>query len=349
MSVTLRELAALVGGTPHGPPDKAVSAARPLADAGPDDISFLESEKHARLLKSSKAGVLVVPEALAAPLLAEGRALIVAPDPLAAFATIYLSFRPAAPAPPVGVSPHAFVHPTARLGPGCTVMPFANIGEGSVIGPGSHVGPGASVGAGCIIGAHATLHANCVLYDRTVLGDRVLVHAGAVIGADGFGFRFEQGRHVKVPHLGHVEIGDDVEVGANTTIDRGTFGPTRIANGTKIDNLVQIGHNCSLGRHNMIVSQAGIAGSSSTGNYVVLAGQVGVADHVHIGDGAQVGAGSGVPSDIPAGQKYLGYPAQPERIAKRLLLSLPHLPDLIRDVRTLKRHCGLKDEGDQAA
>src|SRR5204862_5130966 len=153
--------------------------------------------------------------------------------------------------------------------------------------------PGAVVGRDCRLGDDVTLYPNAVLYDGTVLGDRVIVHGNAVLGADGFGYRFHDGRHVKVPQLGHVEVGDDVEIGACTTIDRGTFQATRIGAGTKIDNLVQVGHNCQIGQHNILVSQVGIAGSTTTGNYVVMAGQVGVADHLHIGDGASLGAQSG--------------------------------------------------------
>jgi len=343
VSATLRELADLVGGTLHGPPDKAILAARPLGEAGPDDVSFLESEKHLRHLKTSNAGALVAPEPLAEKLAADGRAVIAVADALAAFVAVFQKFKPPPAAPPVGVSPRAYVHPTARIGAGCTVMPFACVGENAVVGPRSFVGPGVSIGADCVIGADAVLHANCVLYGRTVVGDRVLIHAGAVLGADGFGYRFDNGRHVRVPHLGHVELGDDVEVGACTTIDRGTFEATRVANGTKIDNLVMIGHNCKIGRHNMLCSQVGIAGSSTTGDYVVMAGQVGIADHVHIGDGAVVGAGSGVPGDVPAGAKVFGYPAWPEKVAKRIAVGLLSLPEMIRDVRRLKRQCGLEE------
>jgi UDP-3-O-[3-hydroxymyristoyl] glucosamine N-acyltransferase len=189
-----------------------------------------------------------------------------------------------------------------------------------------------------------TLFPNAVLYDGTVLGNRVIVHANAVLGADGFGYRLQDGRHVKAPQLGHVEVGDDVEVGACTTIDRGTFEPTRIGEGTKIDNLVQVAHNCRIGRHNLLVSQLGIAGSSSTGDYVVMAGQVGVRDHVHIGDGALIGARAGVARDVAAGERMLGAPATPEREQKRILMSLEKLPEIRKDVHRIKQHLGIKDE-----
>jgi UDP-3-O-[3-hydroxymyristoyl] glucosamine N-acyltransferase len=200
------------------------------------------------------------------------------------------------------------------------------------------------IGRHCRLGDDVTLYPNAVLYDGTVLGSRVIVHANAVVGADGFGYRFQGGRHVKVPQFGHVEIGDDVEIGACTTVDRGTFQATRIGEGTKIDNLVQVGHNCHIGKHNLLVSQMGIAGSSSTGDYVVIAGQVGIADHVHIGDRVLIGAKAGVTKDVPAGERMLGAPATPEREQKRILMSLEKLPEIRRELRRLKQHLGMTDE-----
>ena len=180
-----------------------------------------------------------------------------------------------------------------------------------------------------------------------ILGDRVTVHANAVFGADGFGYQFENGRHVKVPQLGHVEIGSDVEIGACTTIDRGTFGATRIGEGTKIDNLVMIAHNCQIGRHNILVSQMGMAGSSRTGDYVTIAGQVGVVGHVHIGDRCTIGGQAAVTKDVAAGSRMLGSPATPEREQKRMLMALSRLPELKRAVRRILRHLDLA--ADQSA
>src|SRR5262249_4679759 len=189
----------------------------------------------------------------------------------AAFIAIAEHLQGPRAAAPAGIDPRASVHPTATLGPDCRVLPFAVIGEGAVLGARCQVHSGAAVGAHCRLGDDVVLHPNAVLYERTIVGHRVTVHANAVLGADGFGYRLHQGRHAKVPQLGHVEVGDDVEIGACTTIDRGTFGATRIGAGTKIDNLVMIGHNCTIGRHNLLVSQVGIAGSCTTGDHVVLA------------------------------------------------------------------------------
>jgi UDP-3-O-[3-hydroxymyristoyl] glucosamine N-acyltransferase len=224
------------------------------------------------------------------------------------------------------------------------VGPFACIGEGCEVGPRCCIHGNVVIGRDCKIGADSELFPGVVLYDGTVLGERVTVHANSVLGADGFGYRFQGGRHVKVPQLGHVEIGDDVEIGACTTIDRGTFQATRVGAGTKIDNLVQVGHNCQIGRHNLFVSQMGIAGSSSTGDYVVIAGQAGIVDHVHVGAGAVIGAQSGVPKDVPAGQRVLGAPARPEREQKRILILLEKLPEMRRDLQRIKHQLGLSDD-----
>jgi UDP-3-O-[3-hydroxymyristoyl] glucosamine N-acyltransferase len=265
-------------------------------------------------------------------------------DPFSAFVTIARHLHGGPEPSPHGIDPRACVHPTAQIGADPSIYPNAVVGEGCQIGARCRVYSGAVLGRQCRLGDDVTVYANAVLYDGTIVGHRVIVHANAVLGADGFGYRFQDGRHVKVPQFGHVEIGDDVEIGACTTIDRGTFQTTRIGAGTKIDNLVQIGHNCRIGRHNLLVSQMGIAGSSSTGDYVVIAGQVGVVGHIHIGDGAMIGGQAGVTKDVPAGQRMLGSPATPEREQKRILMSLEKLPDIRRDLRRIKQQLGLNDE-----
>jgi UDP-3-O-[3-hydroxymyristoyl] glucosamine N-acyltransferase len=340
VSVTVRQLADLVHGTVLGDGELFIHAARPLGDAQAGDITFLESDKHVPQLAASAASAAVVGAACPAG----AKTLIQVADPLLAFVAIvqHLHGKPAAA--PSGIDPRASIDPTARIGDEPSIHPFVRIGPATVLGKRCRLYSGVVVGADCKLGEDVVLYPNVVLYDGTVLGDRVVVHANAVLGADGFGYRFQNGRHVKVPQLGHVEIGADVEIGACTTIDRGTFQATRIGPGTKIDNLVQVGHNCKIGPHNILVSQVGVAGSSSTGRYVIMAGQVGVADHVHIGDGAIIGAKAGVTKDVPAGQRTLGAPATPEREQKRILMTLERLPEMRRELRRIKQHLGLTDE-----
>jgi UDP-3-O-[3-hydroxymyristoyl] glucosamine N-acyltransferase len=334
-------MAEWVSGELVGDGDVPIDAARPLTEAGPGDITFVEGEKNLTAWHTSRASAAVVP--LAVPL--NGRPLIRVADPLAAFAAIVLQLRGRRAADPTGrIDPTAHVHPTAQLGPDCSVGPFAVIGEGVALGARCRIHAGAFVGRDCRLGDDVVLYPHAVVYDDCTLGHRVVIHANAVIGADGFGYRTQNGRHVKVPQLGRVELGDDVEVGACTTIDRGTFGPTRVGDGTKIDNLVMIAHNCQIGRHNLLVSQVGIAGSCTTGDHVVMAGQVGMADHISVGERAVIAARAGVVKDVPAGARVLGAPARPQKEALRLVLSAERLPDLIKDVRRIKQALGLGDE-----
>jgi UDP-3-O-[3-hydroxymyristoyl] glucosamine N-acyltransferase len=340
VSVTLRQLAELVQGQVVGDGDLVIHSARSLQEARAGDITFLETDKNAPQLQTSLASAAVVP----ATMPVNGKALIQVADPLMAFVAIVRHLHGKPEPARHGIDPRAAVHPSAVVGADASIHPFAVVGAGSVIGARCRIHSGAVIGRDCRLGDDVTLFPNAVLYDGTVLGDRVVVHANAVLGADGFGYRFQQGHHVKVPQLGNVEIGADVEVGACTTIDRGTFQSTRIGAGTKIDNLVQVAHNCQIGQHNLLVSQMGIAGSSSTGNYVVIAGQVGITDHVHIGDGALIGAKAGVTKDVPAGQRTLGAPATPERDQKRILMSLEKLPEMRRALRRVVQHLNLPDE-----
>jgi UDP-3-O-[3-hydroxymyristoyl] glucosamine N-acyltransferase len=341
VQTTVRQIAEWVSGELVGDGDVPIGAARPLSEAGPGDITFVEGEKNLTAWHACQASAAVVPPSV--PL--NGRPLIRVADPLAAFATVVVQLRGLRTTEPIGrIDPTAHVHPTARVGPDCSIGPFAVIGEGAVLGARCLVHAGAFVGRDCRLGDDVVLYPHAVVYDDCVLGHRVIVHANAVIGADGFGYRTQNGRHAKVPQLGRVELGDDVEVGACTTIDRGTFGPTRIGDGTKIDNLVMIAHNCQIGPHNLLVSQVGIAGSCTTGAYVVMAGQVGIADHLTIGDKAVIGAQAGVVKDVPASTHMLGAPARPQKEAWRYMLSTERLPDLIKDVRRIKQALGLGDD-----
>jgi UDP-3-O-[3-hydroxymyristoyl] glucosamine N-acyltransferase len=340
VTVTVRQLAELVAGQVVGDGSLDIRAARALGEAQAGDITFVEDARHTARLRTSKASAAVV----SADVGADGLTLIRVRDPLEAFITIVRHLQGRREPPPHGIDERTCIHPTARIGPQASVFPFVTIDEGSVVGARCRIHGGVSIGRCCRLGDDVVLYPNVVLYDGTILGSRVIIHANSVLGADGFGYRLQGGRHVKVPQLGHVEIGDDVEVGACTTIDRGTFQATRVGDGTKIDNLVQVAHNCQIGRHNLLVSQMGIAGSSSTGDYVVIAGQVGVTDHVHIGDRATIGAKAGVTKEVPAGERMLGAPATPEREQKRILMTLEKLPGIRRDLRRIKQQLGIPDD-----
>lgn len=340
MSVTVGQLAEWVRGEVLGDANLPISNARALADAEPGDITFVDGDRHLEAWHNCKASAAVVP--VSAPV--NGRPIIRVSDPLMAFARIVQNLR-GRPAPDTHtVDPTAVVHPTAHLGEGATIGPFAVVGEGSTIGANSLLHAGVVIGRGCRIGADSVLNPHVVVYDDCILGDRVIVHANAVIGADGFGYRFQGGKHAKVPQLGWVEIEDDVEIGAGSTIDRGTFGPTRIGAGTKIDNLVMVAHNCRIGRHNIIAAQVGIAGSSSTGDYVIMAGQAGVIDHIHVGDRSVIAAQSGVTKHLAPDSRVMGFPARPEGLTKRSYVVIEQLPALRADVKRIKKHLGLEGE-----
>jgi UDP-3-O-[3-hydroxymyristoyl] glucosamine N-acyltransferase len=334
VNFTVRDVAEWVQGEIVGDPDRVIRAAKPLSDhPRADEITVVLAEKYLPQLHASEAGAAVVDQAV--PL--NGKTLVRVKDPLMAFVTIVQKIH-ARPAPTwAGIHPTAVVHETAQIGPDPSVGPHVTVGEGAVIGARCRLQPGVSIGAHCRLGDDVAIGPNAVVYERCVVGSRVIVHANAVIGADGFGFRPVGGRNLKVPQVGNVDIGDDVEIGACTTIDRATFGTTRIGSGTKIDNLVQIAHNCQIGRHNLFAAQVGIAGSVTTGDYVVMGGQVGIADHVRIGDRTQIGAKSGIHSDVPADQRMLGAPATSASDQLRIISSLERLPEMRKDLRELKK------------
>jgi len=335
--LSIEQLAQMVDGKVVGNRELTITGARPLAEAGPHDVTFIADEKHQKDLTKTHAAAILARAGFSH----NGSTIIEVAQPFLAFLKTFEYFHPAAPAPRAMIDPRAYVHPTAKLGEGCYIGSFVSIAANTVLGKDCRIHAGVTIGQDCQVGDGCTLYPQVVIYDGCRLGHRIILHAHVVIGADGFGYRMEQGRHIKIPQLGGVEIENDVEIGAGTAIDRGTFEPTRIGEGTKIDNLVQIGHNCKIGKHNMIVSQVGIGGSSTTGDYVVIAGQVGVADHVNIGDQAVLGAKAGVPSDIPAKTKVLGAPARPEREAKVILLSLDKIPEMRQDLRKIKQHLGM--------
>jgi UDP-3-O-[3-hydroxymyristoyl] glucosamine N-acyltransferase len=256
-------------------------------------------------------------------------------DPLSAFLAVRTHLRGEARPRWTGVHPQAWVAPSARLGKDVAIYPFAYVGDEALIGDGCTLHPGAVVGNRCALGNDVVLHPNAVLYEGVILGNRVEVHSGTVLGGDGFKYRFLDGRHVKVPHTGRVDVGDDVEIGSNCTIDRATFEATTIGEGSKIDNLVMIGHNNQIGRHNLLCGQVGIAGSCKTGDYVLMAGQAGIKDHTEIGDRVKIGAQAGVHRHVPSAHEVLGSPAMPVKEQRRIFQMIARLPEMYRQLREL--------------
>jgi len=304
-----------------GDGEMEVSGLAPLHLAGPGDISFVAAARHVDAARRSAAGALIVTDALAEDL--ADRTRLVSPAPQRAFAEIARSFYPERAARG-GIAESAHVDPTATLAPDVHVAATAVVGAGAEIGPGCEIGPGAVIGPGVVLGAGCRIGVNAVV-SHALLGDRVRVFAGAVIGQAGFGYVPGPAGLEPIPQLGRVRIGDDVDIGANTTIDRGAGDDTVIGPGTKIDNLVQIGHNCRIGAHCVIVSQVGISGSVTVGDGAQIGGKVGIADHLEIGAGARLAAGSGVSRSVKAGETVGGYPAIPVREWHRQVTTLARL------------------------
>jgi UDP-3-O-[3-hydroxymyristoyl] glucosamine N-acyltransferase len=314
--LTAQEIAALTGAVLRGSADRRIGGIAPLDRASPGDLSFMQSPKYLSQFTATLAGICLTTEKFAAKAPAHV-AVLVTPAPYRAFVAVAQKLYPGAMRPSSlfeasGVSASALVHPSARfesgvvIDPAAVIGPRAEIGAGTVIAPGAVIGPDVRIGRGCAIGAGATIvHA--------LIGDRVIIHAGVRIGQDGFGYLPGVAGHGKVPQVGRVIIQDGVEIGANSTVDRGAIRDTVIGEGTKIDNLVQIAHNVEIGRHCVLAAYTGISGSCSIGDYVMMGGRVGVTDNVTIGAGAMLAAGSGVMSNIPAGEKWGGAPAQPAR------------------------------------
>lgn len=332
MACTIGELAALVGGTLQGDADTPITGAAALSTARPGDITFVDSPDKLGRLRNSQASAVVLPTGHTCALPS-----VAVAEVTSAFLAIVLHFRPPRAPSRRGISPHAFVGPKAMIAHDVEVHAGACVEDDVEIAAGCTIHSGVRILAGCRIGPQVSIFPNAVLYEGTVVGPRCLIHAGAVLGAYGFGYKLVDGRHQLSSQLGWVELGADVEVGACTTIDRGTYGPTLVGEGTKLDNLVMIGHNCRLGKHNLICSQVGIAGSTTTGDFVVMAGQVGVRDHVHIGDGAVLAAQAGVPSDVPPGQTMIGSPARPMREQKLIFAATHKLPEFRRQLKELER------------
>lgn len=334
-SITLGELAARLGGVLRGDPDICVTGFAPLSTAKAGDLTVMTQARLVSQLESSTATAVIVPEDLPPQVLPT----IGVSQPMAAFAEVAQQFSTRHYQRLQGISPTAVISPSARVAPGVAIGPHVVIGEQVEIAAGTRIHAGAVLMDGCRVGRDCTIYPRVVMYEDTRLGDRVILHGGVVLGANGFGYDSSEGRHKLGHQLGWVEVHNDVEIGANSTIDRGAFGATVIGEGTKLDDLVMVGHNCRIGRHNLLCSQVGIAGSCTTGDYVVMAGQVGIRDHVTIGDQVQIGAKSGVANDLPAGQRFFGIPAGPERKQMQVYGILSRLPEMRRQLKELRRQC----------
>lgn len=332
-SASLHDLAQLTSGTVIGNSSTIVDQALPLQDASQPCITLADDSSHLVKLRCSDAVAVVVREELIdCPI-----PMLVVKDLHVAFIQIICHLRPPSERESNGIDAHTHIHPSAELGKGATILSGASIASGVKIGENCTIHAGVTILEDCEVGDNATIYPSVTLYDGTKIGKNVLIHAGATIGAYGFGYKQVQGAHVRTAQLGWVEIGDNVEIGAGTSIDRGTYGATKIGTGTKIDNQVQIGHNCHIGRHNLICAQVGIAGSSSTGDYVVLAGQVGIADHIHLADRAIASAQSGIMQNVGPGDVVFGTPAGPLKRKMQESALVNRLPDLRRDLRDMKK------------
>lgn len=335
MPVTLGEIADFVGGTFSGPRDTRVSGVAPLTEATAEQIAFLANRKYASQLDATRAAAILV----SSDFEKTSPRYIRVKNPYFAMAIVvkkWFEHRPV----PKGISPLASVAASARIGAGVAIGPFTTIGENVSLGDGVIVFQNVSIEAGSSIGEETIIYPLVSIYERTAIGKRCIIHSGAVLGSDGYGFVTEGGRHQKIPQIGIVRIGDDVEIGAGSCIDRAALGETVVGDGTKIDNLVQVGHNVKVGRHCLLVAQVGIAGSTELGDYVVIAGQSGTSGHLKVGEGAQIAARSAALSDVAARAKMMGMPAIPFREFVRREVLLKRLPDLFGRVENLEKRAG---------
>lgn len=341
VDLTLDELMSLIGVSDHrGGYSGKLRHIATLQDATAEDLAFLGNMKYTPQVAPSKAGVILVPSDFTATEPKAGQAYVPCENPSLAIGKVcaHLEAKHAAPAHS-GIHPTAVIAPSASIDPTASIGPYCVVGDRTVIGAHTALVSHVTLGRDCALGAHNYLHTGVSCYDRSQLGDHVILHAGVVIGSDGFGYETENGQHIKIPQIGNVVIGDSVEIGANSTVDRARFGSTQIGAGTKIDNLVQIAHNVVLGKGCLVCAQAGISGSTTLGDYVILAGQAGVAGHLKLESGTIVGAQGGVNRDLKGGQMYRGTPAIEAAIANRADVLRKRLPELFRRVRQLETDC----------
>lgn len=336
MPITVKELAELCGARIEGGnANQLIHSAADISSAQGGQVTQLTNSKYAVHLQQSAASACLISEEFAAQKVPETMALLVCKDPELAFIEAVKCLHPEQLYPPE-IAPQAVIATDVSMGQAVYIGPYAVVGERTIIGDHSVILAGAYLGSNVKIGKHCRIHPYAVVYDDVEIGDHVTIHSGAIIGADGFGYKFRNGAHVKVPQIGNVRIESNVEIGANTCIDRGALGSTVIGTGTKIDNLVQIGHNNKVGRHVIMCGQTGVSGSCTIDDYAILAGSSGIADHVTIGKGAVVLARSGVAGDVPPGAQYFGSPAKDKKTAYREQVALQKLPELMKKIKLLE-------------
>lgn len=332
---TVNSLAEQLGGEVVGDGAAIIHGVAPADQAQIGHLTFAEKASYLEAAEKSAASAILVPMGFESAT----KILIRVKNPRVAMAKVLPLFFPEETYPAgihasAVVDSTATVHPSAHIGPHCVIGADVTVGERSVLVGGNHIGRGS------LIGQDVRLHPNVVIYSRTQIGNRVSIHSGTTIGADGYGYVFDQGQHRKMPQVGNVIIHDDVEIGSNTSIDRGALGATIIGKGTKIDNLVHVAHNVVMGRHCLVMGQVGFAGSTQLSDYVVIASQSGIAGHLKLGPQATIGAKSGVMRDIPAGETVLGYPAAPDKQAKRQWIAMAQLPDALKRLKELEKQMG---------
>ena len=332
MNITAGQIAAQLRGEVLGDASIQITGLASVDSARVGDLTFAEKETHFAAAEQGAAAAILV----SGPFVSSNKVIIRVPNTRVAVARLLPLFFPSDPVE-AGIDPGAVIHPSAQIdatayvGPHCVVGPRTRIGARSVLMGGNHLG------RDCQVGDDVCLFPNAVIYARSQIGHRVTIHAGSVIGSDGYGYVFDEGRHRKMPQVGNVVIGDDVEIGANAAIDRGALGSTVVGQGTKIDNLVHVAHNVVIGCHCLIMGQVGFAGSTRLGDYCVIASQSGISGHLKLGNQATVGAKSGVMRDIPDGGTVLGIPAMPDKQAKRQWVGVQQLPEMIRRMRELEK------------
>jgi UDP-3-O-[3-hydroxymyristoyl] glucosamine N-acyltransferase len=330
---SLAVLADLVGGCVSGDPSTSVSGVAPLDLAGPDQISFLANPKYREKLAACRAAAIIVHPSLEGSV---NTPLLLVENPYLAFAKV-LTFLEVPSHTGQGVMAGAHIHPDAILGENVTISPGAVVSAGARVGNGTRLYPGVVIGEEALVGEGCILHANVVVREKCVVGDRVILQPGAVIGSDGFGFAPDGSSYFKIPQVGHVVIEDDVEIGACTCIDRGTLGATRVARGTKIDNLVQIAHNVLIGEDTIIVSQVGISGSTTIGRHCTFGGQSAIVGHIKIGDNVTLAARGGISNNVDSHQVLAGAPAMPHRDWLKATMTMKHLPEMRKELNQLKK------------